>query len=256
MRMKNRIRVADVMQTLRRYTEVDAIITDPPYNQKVFYGDHFVDNQPYGVFHKWLKDWIKEAYTCLRPGGTIWIVMPDEWAAETALALKRANFLLRNWVKWYETFGPACQTKFGRTSRHCLYAIKPPLAEATFNADQVRVASARMKKYRDKRANKKGKVMDDVWKISRVCGTFSERIPGAPTQLPIELVRRMVVATTNEEDVVIDPFCGTGTVAVASWLLARSFYGGDASRQWVRVSRKRLKAVVQCWGDLVRSPKK
>src|SRR5262249_42085709 len=93
--------------------------------------------------------------------------------------------------------------------------------------------------YLDKRANPAGKNWDDVWGVTRkdgsgaiprVCGTHKERIPGFPTQLPLALLRPIIGCASNPGDLVIDPFCGSATTAVAAVELGRSFIGIESSR--------------------------
>jgi site-specific DNA-methyltransferase (adenine-specific) len=131
--------------------------------------------------------------------------------------------------------------------------------EFTFNADAVRVASARQTTYKDIRANPKGKLPDDVWylrpqetsdpffapdsdtwNVSRVCGTFKEREGWHGCQMPIEVLNRIIMASSNPGDVVLDPFNGSGTTTVAAALLGRKYVGIDQSEEYVTHAQKRL----------------
>jgi site-specific DNA-methyltransferase (adenine-specific) len=85
-------------------------------------------------------------------------------------------------------------------------------AGVEWNADAIRVPSARQEKYNDKRANPKGRVPDDVWEFPRVCGTFKERRPWCPNQHPEALIERIILLSTKPGDLVLDFFGGTGTV--------------------------------------------
>jgi site-specific DNA-methyltransferase (adenine-specific) len=128
----------------------------------------------------------------------------------------------------------------------------------TFNADAVRVPSARQLKYHDQRANKTGKVPDDVWVLlpneqapdhfrpdtdvwlqSRVCGTFKERA-GHVTQLPLALVERIVQVASSLGDLLLDPFAGTGTLLVAARKLGRRSIGIEQAAQTLELAKRRL----------------
>jgi DNA modification methylase len=131
---------------------------------------------------------------------------------------------------------------FNRTKRHLLYMVRDP-KRFTFNRCAFATQSDRQKKYNDKRANPAGKILDDVWIIPRVAGTHSERINGVPTQLPMELLRRVVGCSSNPGDLVIDPFSGSGTTAAACVELGRRFLGIELSPQYAELSRRRLAGV-------------
>ena len=147
-----------------------------------------------------------------RANGSMWVLINDEWVAEFDIQSRQAGLHRRSWVTWYETFGVNCKRKFSRTKRHLLYMVRSP-HQFTFNCAAVSTQSDRQKKYNDKRANPAGKILDDVWIIPRVAGTHSERIRGVPTQLPMELLRRVIGCSSNPGDLVIDPFSGSGTTA-------------------------------------------
>jgi site-specific DNA-methyltransferase (adenine-specific) len=100
--------------------------------------------------------------------------------------------------------------------------------------------SARQAKYGDKRAVPTGKNLDDVWTISRVAGTHGQRIEGVPTQLPIELLRRVVGCASESGDLVVDPFNGSGTTGVACVELGRKYFGIDKSDRFASLARARL----------------
>ena len=146
---------------------------------------------------------------------------------------------MRNRVTWHETFGVYCKRKFGRCSRPIYYAVKDP-KRFTFNADAVTIPSARQQKYADKRANPAGKIMGDVWQVSRVCGTFRERVQGVPTQLPEQLVERMVGVSSSPGDVVLDPFAGSGTTLAVAKRMGRKWVGCEMNERYVKLALRRI----------------
>src|SRR5206468_6630156 len=172
---------------------------------------------------------------------------------------------LRNWINWHYTFGQQPKNKFARSHTHILYFTKDA-KEFTFNADAVRVPSARQTTYGDRRANPKGKLPDDVWyldpgsfilrppeapaplfagecdtwNVSRVCGTFKEREGWHGCQMPIGVLNRIILASPNPGDIVLDPFNGSGTTIVAAALLGRKYVGIDQSEEYVAYAKKRL----------------
>jgi len=223
---------------------VDLAFGDPPYNYGVDYGTgKKADQLAPEDYHVWLCRWVRAACNRLRGGGSLWLLLPDEWVAEAAvfcswtLKLER-----RNWIKWHETFGTHQPAKFGRCSRHLLYFVKPG-GRATFNADAIRVASARQEVYGDKRANPAGKVPDDVWTYSRVCGTFAERVADVPTQLPEDLLTRVVLACTNAGDRVLEYFVGSGSMGRVAVRAARVYEGWEKDGPTAELAATRIAAV-------------
>jgi site-specific DNA-methyltransferase (adenine-specific) len=200
---------------------------------------------------------MREVYRVLRPDGSLFLFMGPKYQAEVLVLLKRLGFHWRRTIAWHNTFGQAQQGNFTPSWTAIHYMVKDP-RRFTFNADAVRVPSARQLRYNDKRANPKGKVPDDVWVLlpdlqapecfspdsdlwleSRVCGTFKERA-GHVTQLPLPLVERILRVASNPGDLVLDPFAGTGTVLVAARRLGRRSLGIELSPETAEIARRRL----------------
>jgi site-specific DNA-methyltransferase (adenine-specific) len=227
----------DVLRTIEAGS-VNLCFADPPYNIGIEYDQHN-DLMTRTDFLNWCDCWIDSCVCRLADDGSMWVLINDEWVADFSALMRIAGLKPRNWVIWYETFGVNCTNKFNRTKRHLLYMTKDP-KRFTFNRAAVTVPSARLAKYGDKRANLAGKVMDDVWTIPRVCGTFKERIKGVPTQLPLELLRRIVGCSSNPGDLVVDPFTGSGSTPVVCQELGRRFIGAELSAAYIEIARKRL----------------
>jgi len=216
----------------------DLVIADPPYNIGVDYGDgKAADRRP--DYDSWSREWIEAAAAVVAPHGSLWVISGQEHAAVIDLAIQGAGLSMRNRITWEETFGVYCHNKFGRTSRPVFYAVKDP-SNFTFNADVVRVPSARQERYGDKRADPRGKIMGDVWRINRVCGTFRERVAGVPTQLPVELVSRIVSCCSRQGDTILDPFAGSGTTILAAMMAGRVGHGIEKSLEYTRIANERL----------------
>lgn len=217
---------------------IDLIFADPPFNIGIKY-DNYNDNRSYGDYHDWSEKWIKETHRILKHNGSIYIAIGDEFAAEINLILKRTGYYFRNWIIWYYTFGQNQRKKFNRAHTHILYFSKDN-KKYTFNDDEIRIPSARQLKYNDKRANPKGKVPDDVWQISRVCGTFKERVGNHPCQMPEQLLERIIRASSKINEIVLDPFGGTGTTAAVAKRLNRKYITMEISDIYYNVISQRL----------------
>lgn len=217
------------------------IFTDPPYNIGVDYGNgEKADLLKPDEYMTWVDGWITRAIDCLMPDGSLWVMIGDEYAAEYGVLLKSKGLTIRNWIKWYETFGVNCVNKFNRTSRHIFYCVRNPNS-FVFNSEPVSRPSDRQTKYNDKRASPAGKIWDDVWMIPRLTQTCNERIPEFPTQLPLDLVSAIVECASMPGDLVIDPFNGSGTTGVAALKAGRKYVGIELYEQYASLSEMRIK---------------
>jgi len=130
---------------------------------------------------------------------------------------------------WRYTFGQHNHNDCGNGYRPLLRITKPG---ARAYPDAIREPSARQTRYNDKRADPRGRVPDDVWEFSRVCGTFKERRRWHPNQHPEALIERIVKFSTGAGDTVVDMFAGTGTTLRVCKRLGINCIGIDISRRY------------------------
>ena len=230
----------EVLPSLDRES-VDLVIADPPYNIGVDYGRGAKADRR-SDYASWCEKWIGLCFQVLKQAGSLWVISGQEHGADIDIAIQRAGMTMRNRITWHETFGVYCHNKFGRTSRPVYYAVKDT-KHFTFNKPAVTVPSERQEKYGDRRAAAGGKIMGDVWQINRVCGTFRERIRGVPTQLPEELVGRIVSVSSSPGDVVLDPFAGSGTTLAVAKSLGRLPVGIELNKDYAAIASRRAEAV-------------
>lgn len=133
-------------------------------------------------------------------------------------------------IPWRFTFGQHRNTDCGNGYRPLMRYTRPGVK---WNMDCIRVPSARLLKYKDKRANPLGRVPDDVWEYPRVCGTFHERRPWISNQHPEALIERMILMSTQPDDLVVDLFAGSGTVHRVAKRLGRRSISIEISRTYV-----------------------
>ena len=141
---------------------VHLAFADPPFNIGYDY-DAYDDRLSADAYLDWSKKWMREIVRVLRPDGTFWLAIGDEYAAELkVIATRELGLTCRSWVVWYYTFGVNCKQKFSRSHAHLFHFVRDPVA-FTFNTDAIRVPSARELVYGDKRANPTGRLPDDTW---------------------------------------------------------------------------------------------
>ena len=238
---KDKIYLGDCVELLQhvKSESVDLVFADPPFNIGYAYNS-YKDNKSYDEYKEWSNEWIKECVRVLKPNGSMYVAIGDEYAAEINVILKNNNMNFRNWIVWYYAFGQNCRKKFSRTHTHIHYFTKNS-KDFIFNVDDIRVPSARQLKYKDKRANSKGKVPDDTWQMSRVCGTFKERVKNHPCQMPEGVLSRIIKASSDVGDLVLDPFCGSGTTAAVAKKHGRHYISFELDEVYFEESIKRLK---------------
>ena len=261
-RTPSRVRERDCLDLLRKVASdsIPLAFADPPFNIGYAY-DTYNDRRTSNDYLEWSKQWMSEIHRILRPDGTFWLAIGDEYAAELkVIATRELGFTCRSWVVWYYTFGVNCQQKFNRSHAHLFHFVCNPKS-FTFNADAIRVPSARELVYGDRRANPKGRLPDDTWILRpqdlpdgfttdedtwyfpRVCGTFKERSGWHGCQMPEQLLGRVIRSSSDPGDLVIDPFAGSGTTLAVAKKLNRSYLGFELSSDYVSQIRKRLASI-------------
>lgn len=222
----------------------DLIFADPPFNIGYQY-DKYKDKVKKNKYVAWTKDWMGACLNVLKPSGSFYIAIGDDYAANVKIIADELGLVMRNWIIWHYTFGQQTKIKFARAHTHIFYFTRDK-KDFTFNDFAVRIPSDRQLIYNDKRANAKGKMPDDVWnEYSRVCGTFKERQGWHPCQMPESILTRIISASSNPGDVVLDPFNGSGTTACVAYQLGRKYAGIDVSEQYVEKAAKRLAQLEQ-----------
>jgi site-specific DNA-methyltransferase (adenine-specific) len=256
----DRVHLGDCMEGLNRLPagSIDLAFADPPFNIGYDY-DIYQDRRACDEYLDWSRRWMEGVRRVLKPEGTFWLAIGDEYAAELkVIAARELGFHLRSWVVWYYTFGVNCSKKFSRSHVHLFHFVVDP-KRFTFNEETIRVPSARQLVYADKRANPRGRLPDDTWilrpqeapegsfsadhdtwYVSRVCGTFRERAGWHGCQMPEQLLGRIVRACSDRGEVVLDPFAGSGTTLAVAKKLHRRFVGFELSADYVEWINARL----------------
>ena len=178
--------------------------------------------------HSFNKRWIKECYRILKDTGTIWISGTLHNIYSIGMALEESGFKILNNITWQKTNPPpnlACKT-FTHSTETILWARKDlKNVKYTFNYDAMKQMNA-------------NKQMKDVWTTSLT--KPSEKKQGKhPTQKPIEILDKIILASTKENDLILDPFCGSSTTGISAVKLGRKYIGIDNEKEYLDLSIRR-----------------
>jgi modification methylase len=243
----NAILQGDAVQVMNQLpaSSVDLIFADPPYNMQIkgnltrpdFSKVEGVDDDwdkfdNYQAYDEFTADWLKAARRVLKPEGAIWVIGTYHNIYRVGKSLQDLGFWVINEIIWEKTnpmpnfkgvrFTNAHETLiWAKKNKHCKYTIN-------YHA---------MKPFND------GKQMRSTWKLPICKGKERIRVNGESahsTQKPLSLLYRVLLASTNPQDVVLDPFFGTGTTGAAAKILHRNWIGVENDPRYIPIAEQRI----------------
>lgn len=251
--VKYELRCTDVLDGLATLENesVDLTVTSPPYN----IGKEYEAVMPLPEYLSWCEKWLREIYRVTKPNGAFWLNLgylevPGKGRAVPIpyLLWDKSPFYLIQEVVWNYAAGVASKKAFSPRNEKWLWFVKDP-QNYKFNLDAVRdpdVKYPHQKKNGKLKCNPLGKNPGDVWAIPKVTsGTnraSEERMPH-PAQFPVAVVERIVLACSDKEDLVLDPFAGSGSTLVVSYLHNRHTLGFEIREDYVAMSYQRLQII-------------
>ena len=203
---------------------------------------------------KFHYEWLKECQRVLKPNGTLWVSGTYHSIYQCGYALQLLNYHILNDIAWLKpNASPNLSCRFFTASHETLiWARKDKKGKHTFNYEAMKNWEDNYKKEikcthcgkvdRYEILHEKGNQMRSVWAINTP--KKEEKIFGKhPTQKSLDLLRRIIVASTNENDLVLDPFAGSCTTGVACKIYGRKFVGIDIEKEDLEVGKKRIESV-------------
>jgi len=222
---------------------VDLVISDPPYNLGKDYGNNH-DVRGFDEYLVFSRKWLTEAHRILEPAGTLYVFMGFRFISYLYDILDRdLGMFFSSWIVWHYTQGMG-RTK-GFSPRHDDILMFTKSKSFKFNLDNVRIPQ----KYYRARNNMRGANPGDVWEFSHVHYCNGNR-QDHPTQKPEGLIERMVLASSEEGDLVVDPFSGSGTTLRVCQQLDRKAIGIEINPDYVQMTQDRLGADFQGFDSL------
>jgi site-specific DNA-methyltransferase (adenine-specific) len=233
----NKIHHGDCLSLFQQIPDesIDMAFADPPFNLKKQYTDYHDDKTP-EEYLDWSNQWLRELVRVVKPTGAIFVHNTPKWLTRYATTLNELA-VFRNWIAWDAPtncffhglrpahYGILCYSK--QNSGFCLHKLRTPhLRERSTSRLLKQVVS---NKYP---VHPFGPVLSNVWTdIPRVTSrNYRNR---HPCQLPVQLLERLILLATQEREIILDPFMGTDTTAVAALRLGRKFIGFEQSKEYI-----------------------
>jgi site-specific DNA-methyltransferase (adenine-specific) len=237
--------LADCVELMRLMPagSVDVVFADPPYrlsrggvtvrSGRLVPVDKGNWDRSLGSFtkdHGFNVRWLREARRVLKPDGTLWVSGTHHIIFSLGFALQSLGFRIINDLIWVKTDPPpnALHTTFTHAHETLIWAGKSRSSRHTFNYDLVNGPDPASQ-------------VTSVWRIPAV-PRREKRYGRHPTQKPLRLVRRALLASTQEGDLVFDPFCGSGTSGVGAKELGRFFVGAELEEEFCELAQRRIRA--------------
>ncbi len=236
----------DIFKAIKKFEDksVDMIFADPPYflsNDGITCSGGKMVSVNKGEWdrtlsikekHKFNKKWIKECYRVLKDNGTIWISGTLHNIYSIGMALEEEAFKIINNITWQKTNPPpnlSCKT-FTHSTETILWARKDlKKVKYTFNYNIMKELN-------------NNKQMKDVWTTS-LTKPSEKKCGKHPTQKPLEILDKIILASTKENDLILDPFCGSSTTGISAVRLNRRYIGIDNEKEYIELSKRRYKEI-------------
>lgn len=213
---------------------VNLIIADPPYNlSKNYIGTS--DSMEFKEFMAFTRKWLTEARRVLKDNGVIYVFMGMRMISYVYVFMEQElNLDFQNWITWHYTQGLGKKKSW--SSRHDDILMFSKGEKPTFNLDSIRIPQ----KYYRSINNMRGANPGNVWNFSHVHYSQKNRVQQHPTQKPEGVIERMVLASSNESDVVLDPFSGSGTTMRVVQQTNRIGIGIEIEPAYIEETKHRL----------------
>ena len=225
--------------------KIDLVVTDPPfainfkakkanYNRtasRVLSGYNEITKENY---YEFTLNWMSQCFRILKESGGMYVFSGWNNLADILNAIEEIGFITVNHIIWKYQFGVVTNRKFVTSHYHCLYICKNDKKRKFFPYERFgkeeKNNQGRSLHYKDK---------EDVWEIKREYWTGDEK---TPTKLPAEIIKKILQYSSEEGDLVFDPFLGSGQTAVVSKLLKRNYIGFEIVKEYFDFISKRLKS--------------
>lgn len=248
--LKDKVVYQDSFKALKFIPDnsIDLIVVDPPYNLTKVFGTTTFKECGLDDYKAWLDTWLKETVRILKDDGSIYIC--SDWKTSIAIPEIACKYLiLKNRISWEREKGRGALNNWKNCLEDIWFFTKSK--EYTFNLNEVKVQKDVIAPYRDDNGKPKDWVEDgskkfrltspsNIWTDISIPFWSMPENTSHPTQKPEKLIAKLILASSNENDIVFDPFLGSGTTAVVAKKLNRRFLGIEREKEYVALALKRL----------------
>ncbi|MVT09121.1 adenine-specific DNA-methyltransferase [Chitinophaga tropicalis] len=261
---RHRIIHADALEALSNNVadnSVDLIFADPPYNIGKNFNGHIEKWESEDAYLEWCYQWLDLCVRKLKPNGSFYVMTATQFMPYFDIWLRKRTEVLSRIVWHYDSSGAQAKKYFGSLYEPILFCVKDR-NNYTFNASDILVEAktGSKRKLIDYRkpvptAYNTEKVPGNVWSFPRVRYRMDE-YEEHPTQKPVALLERIIKASSNEGDLVMDPFSGTFTTCYVAQQLNRNCLGIELQEEYVKIGLRRLQLAETYKGEkLQRKPR-
>ena len=236
---------------------VDLIFADEPYNIGKDFGNNKDAWKTTADYIEWNKLWIDEAMRILKPNGTLYLMTATQYMPYIDVYMQEKYYVLSRIVWTYDSSGVQSKKKYGSLYEPILMTTKSEKSQYTFNHEDILVEAKTGAKrglidYRKKSPQPYNteKVPGNVWEFPRVRFKMKE-YENHPTQKPEILLERIIKASSNVGDIVLDPFAGSFTTGAVAKKLGRYFVGIDLNPEYFEIGLRRLEIATEYQGKLL-----
>lgn len=240
---------------------IDLIFADPPYNIGKDFAGHKDKWKSETDYLNWCYEWLQLCVDKLKPSGSFYVMTATQYMPYFDIFLRSKVSILSRIVWSYDSSGVQAKNYYGSMYEPILFCVKDK-NNYTFNAESIMVdaKTGSQRKLIDYRKNppqpyNTSKVPGNVWDYARVRYRMEE-YENHPSQKPIALLDRIIKASSNPGDVVLDPFSGTFTTSFVAKTLGRQSIGIELQEEYVKIGLRRLGILDEYNGEcLIKEPK-
>ncbi|MGO4289146.1 adenine-specific DNA-methyltransferase [Chitinophaga sp. RAB17] len=254
---KHKIIHGDALQALQTMvpdSSVDLLFADPPYNIGKNFNGHIEKWDTEEAYLDWCYQWLDLCLQKLKPNGSLYVMTATQFMPYFDIYLRQRINILSRIVWSYDSSGVQARKYFGSMYEPILYAVKDK-TNYTFNAADILIeaktgAKRKLIDYRKAipAAYSTEKVPGNVWDFARVRYRMDE-YENHPTQKPVALLERIIRASSNEGDIILDPFSGTFTTCTVAKKLGRNCIGIEMQEEYIKIGLRRMQLAAEYKGE-------
>ncbi len=232
---------------------VDLLFADPPYNLSKSFNDHSFARMSLSEYEQWLESWLTRLVRVLKPSASVYIC--GDWRSSTAIhRVVDRLFIVRNRITWEREKGRGAKTNWKNCSEDIWFCTVSN--DYTFNVEDVKLKRRVIAPYTDRKGSPKdwsesenGRFRlthpSNIWTDLTVPFWSMPENTDHPTQKPEKMLARIILASSNKGDVVLDPFLGSGTTSVVAKKLDRHYIGIEIDDLYCCLAERRLEMAVR-----------